>query len=67
MQQKENLVDVILTSGEGKSEMRLHYSITEEAEKRALELLDKEKAPISNDRRTKLYFQAMKEFPAPKQ
>jgi hypothetical protein len=63
MSQKENLVEVILTSGEGRKEMRLHYSITKEAEERALELLSKEKAPISNDKRTKLYFQAMEEFP----
>ena len=62
MSQKENLVEVILTSGEGRKEMRLHYSITKEAEERALELLSKEKAPISNDKRTKLYFQAMEEF-----
>lgn len=63
MSQKANLVSVTLTSGEGENEMRMHYSITKEAEERALQLLDKEKAPISNDKRTKLYFQAMKEFP----
>ena len=63
MSQKENLVEVILTSGEGREQMRLHWAITREAEERALELLSKEKAPISNDKRTKLYFQAMEEFP----
>ena len=67
MSQKESLVEVILTLGEGRKEMRLHYSITKEAEQRALELIDKEKAPISNDRRTDLYYQAMEEFPAPKE
>lgn len=66
MSQKENLVEVILTLGEGKDEMRMHFSITPEAEKEALELLDKEKALISNDRQTKLYFRAMREFPAQK-
>ena len=66
MSQKENLVEVILTSGEGEKEFRMHVMISKEAEKRALELLDKENAPISNDRRTKLISQAMGEFPVKK-
>jgi hypothetical protein len=66
MSQKENLVEVILTSGEGEKEFRMHVMISKEAEKRALELLDKENAPISNDRRTKLIRQAMGEFPVKK-
>ena len=59
MLQKENLVNVILSSGE----MRWHVGITKEAEQRALELLDKEKKPISEVRRTEIYEQAIEEFP----
>lgn len=69
MSQMENLVRTILTSGEGEgeSEIRMHVKITKEAEKRALELLNKEKAPISNERRSKLILQAMKEFSVKKE
>jgi len=63
MSKKEELHDVVLVSGEGKDQMRLHIAITEEANNRAIELMDQEEGVISHDRRTKLYFQAMKEFP----
>ena len=61
MSKKEELHDVVLVSGEGKDQMRLHIAITEEANNRAIELMDQEEGTISNNRRTKLYFQAMKE------
>lgn len=63
MSKKEELHDVVLVSGDGKDQMRLHIAITEEANNRAIELMDQEEGVISHDRRTKLYFQAMKEFP----
>ena len=63
MSKKEELHDVVLVSGEGIDQMRLHIEITEEANNRAIELMDQEEGTISHDRRTKLYFQAMKEFP----
>ena len=66
MSKKEELHDVVLVSGEGKDQMRLHIEITEEANNRAIELMDREEGTISHDRRTKLYFQAMKEFPKKK-
>lgn len=52
--------NVILTTKDG---MRLHLEITDDAAKRALELLEKEKAPISHERRTDIYFQAIEELP----
>lgn len=61
MSKKEELQHVVLVMGEGKDQMRLHMDITEEANKRAIELMDQEEGVISHDRRTKLYFQAMKE------
>lgn len=61
MSKKEELHDVVLVSGEGEDQMRLHMEITEEANNRAIELMDREEGTISHDRRTKLYFQAMKE------
>lgn len=63
MSQKENLVEVTLALGEGRLRIHMHYSITKQAEDKALQLLEKETAPVSSDRSTKLYFQAMKEFP----
>lgn len=63
MLKKEELQHVVLVMGEGKDQMRLHMEITEEANKRAIELMNQEEGTISHDRRTKLYFQAMKEFP----
>lgn len=61
MSKKEELHDVVLVSGDGKDQMRLHIAITEEANNRAIELMDQEEGTISHNRRTKLYFQAMKE------
>ena len=61
MSKKEELQHVELVMGEGKDQMRLHMEITEEANKRAIELMNQEEGTISHDRRTKLYFQAMKE------
>ena len=61
MSKKEELQHVVLVMGEGKDQMRLHMEITEEANNRAIELMDREEGTISHDRRTKLYFQAMKE------
>jgi hypothetical protein len=61
MSKKEELHDVVLVSGEGIDQMRLHIAITEEANNRAIELMDQEEGTISDNRRTKLYFQAMKE------
>lgn len=63
MSKKEELQHVVLVMGEGKDQMRLHIAITEEANNRAIELMDQEEGVISHVRRTKLYFQAMKEFP----
>jgi hypothetical protein len=63
MSKKEELHNVVLVSGEGKDQLRLHFVITEEANKRAIELIDQEEGTISHDRRTKLYLQAMKNFP----
>ncbi len=63
MSKKEELHDVVLVSGEGKDQMRLHIEITEEANNRAIELMDQEEGVISHDRRTDLFFQAMKEYP----
>ena len=63
MSKKEELQHVVLVMGEGKDKMRLHMKITEEANKRAIELINQEEGTISHDSRTKLYFQAMKEFP----
>lgn len=56
MSNKENLVEVILTSGEGEEEFRIHYQISREAYQRAVELIEQEKAEISNDRRTELFY-----------
>lgn len=61
MSKKEELQHVVLVMGEGKDQMRLHMEITEEANKRAIELMNQEEGTISDNRRTKLYFQAMKE------
>ena len=61
MQQKDDSVRVILTSENG--QFRIHYEISREAYNRALELMKQEKEPISDDRRTELFYQAMEEFP----
>jgi hypothetical protein len=63
MQQMDDLVRVILISGEGEDEFRVHVGMSREAYQRAKELISQEKEKISNDRRTELFYQAMKEFP----
>lgn len=55
----EDLVNIILVSGG----LRLHMGITKEAERRALELLNREKESVSDKRRTEIFRQAIKEFP----
>lgn len=63
MSREDNLVRVILTSREGNNMMRMYFLITREAEQLALKLLDMEKAPITDNRRTDIFKQAMHEFP----
>ena len=67
MSQKESLVKVVLEYGAGEDRMRMHYEITREAYRRANELISREKSPISHNRRTELFFQAMEEYPVPEE
>ena len=43
--------------------MRFHFGITEKAYERAIELIERDEVTISHDRRTELFFEAMKEYP----
>jgi hypothetical protein len=63
MEEEKDLRSVVLVSGEGENLMRLHVGISERAYQRTIELMDLEEGTISHDRRTDLFFQAMKEFP----
>lgn len=61
MQEKKDLHHVVLERGEGEDQMRFHFGISDKAYERAIELMDLEEGTISHDRRTDLFFQAMKE------
>lgn len=63
MQEEKELRSVVLVSGEGEKQLRLHVGITEGVYKRAIELMEREAGTISHDRRTELFFQALDEFP----
>lgn len=63
MQEEKNLHHVILASGEGRNQLRFHVGVSDEAYQRAIELMEQEEGSISHDRRTDLFFQAMKEYP----
>lgn len=61
MQEEKNSHHVVLESGEGEDQLRFHVGVSDEAYQRAIELMDLEEGTISQDRRTDLFFQAMKE------
>ena len=63
MQEEKDLHHVALVRGEGEDQMRFHFGISDKAYERAIELMDLEEGTISHDRRTELFYQAMKEYP----